>query len=72
MQKWADNLNNIQKDGQVIQPIIAAINHYPGLGLEQLTFYKHVGVARCELGKKRREGATDATLGARLRPAHDY
>ncbi len=32
MQKWANNIKNIQEDGRVKQAIIAANNHYAGFG----------------------------------------
>jgi uncharacterized protein YecE (DUF72 family) len=32
MQKWADNIKNLQEDDRVKQAIIAANNHYAGFG----------------------------------------
>jgi hypothetical protein len=32
MQKWADNLKNLQEDQRVKQSVIAANNHYAGFG----------------------------------------
>jgi uncharacterized protein YecE (DUF72 family) len=32
MQKWANNVKNLQEDGRVKQSIIAANNHYAGFG----------------------------------------
>ena len=32
MQKWANNIKNLQEDGRIKQAIITAINHYAGFG----------------------------------------
>jgi hypothetical protein len=32
MQKWANNVNNLQGDGRIKHAIIAANNHYAGFG----------------------------------------
>ena len=45
MQKWANNIKNVQEDGRVKQAIIAANNHYAGFGPGTVNLFKNMGLS---------------------------
>jgi hypothetical protein len=42
MQKWADNVKNVQEGSRVRQAIIAANNHYAGFGPGTVNIFRNV------------------------------
>jgi hypothetical protein len=42
MQKWADNVKNIQEDGRVNLAIVAANNHYAGFGPGTVNVFRNM------------------------------
>ena len=57
MQKWANNVKNIQEDGRVKQAIIAANNHYAGFGLGTANIFRNI--------RSQMEGGRNGTRGER-------
>ena len=74
MQKWADNIKNIQ-DESVNLAIIGANNHYAGFGPGTGEYIsKYDGITRCKVATKGRGGTrtTKATPGTRSRHETNY
>jgi hypothetical protein len=42
MQKWADNVKNVQEDGRVNLAIVAANNHYAGFGPGTVNVFRNM------------------------------
>ena len=56
MQKWADNVKNVQEDGRVRQAIIAANNHYAGFGPGTVNIFRNMlGLSEAKWEEKEKE-----------------
>jgi uncharacterized protein YecE (DUF72 family) len=65
MQKWADNIKNLQENGRIKQAIIAANNHYAGFGPSTANIFRNMlGLSDAKWEDKEAE---DKDLG----PAHE-
>jgi uncharacterized protein YecE (DUF72 family) len=56
MQKWADNVKNVQEGGRVRQAIIAANNHYAGFGPGTANIFRNMlGLSEAKWEEKEKE-----------------
>ena len=56
MQKWANNIKNVQEDGRVKQAIIAANNHYAGFGPGTVNIFRNMlGLSEAKWEEKEEE-----------------
>lgn len=67
MQRWANNVKNIQEDGRVKLSIIAANNHYAGFGPGTANLFRNMlGLSEAKWQEKEEENETQQQY-----PSHD-